>query len=218
MISTWILIGSFSLAAFLLGGVPFAFILVKKIRGIDIRTVGSGNVGASNAKRVLGWPMGILILILDILKGVVAAWALPWIMDTVFQSASASILNRLGGTNGMGLCLGLVAFLGHCYSPFLRFKGGKGVATALGVYLVVAPKAALLTLVVCLAIVLATRMVSLASVTGAVLLPAAILAFGWQREPRPWVVFAITSVLSLIVILRHRSNVRRLLKGTEHKI
>jgi len=119
------------------------------------------------------------------------------------------------GIDGVRLCFGIGAFLGHCYSPFMKFKGGKGVATALGVYLVVAPKATLLTLVVCLPLMKITGIVSIASLTGAVLLPIGILVFYWNEQP--WTRFCVTVLLSSVVIYRHRANIRRLIEGTEGK-
>lgn len=205
--------------AFLIGAIPFAFIVVKKLKGIDVRTVGSGNVGATNAGRVLGKPFFILVLVLDALKGVVAAGALPWLLDFWIAhlpgGASSTRIAEVLGADGLKLCFGIGAFLGHCYSPFLKFKGGKGVATALGVYLVVAPKAILLTLAVCLPIMKLSGIVSIASLTGAVLLPVCILVFYWNEHP--WTRFWVTALLGAVVIYRHRANIRRLIEGTEGK-
>ena len=207
------------LLAFLIGAIPFAFIVVKKLKGIDIRTVGSGNVGATNAGRVLGKPFFAGVLVLDALKGVVAAGALPWALSFwaahLPGGASSARIVEVLGSDGLKLCFGIGAFLGHCYSPFLKFKGGKGVATALGVYLVVAPKATLLTLVVCLPLMKITGIVSIASLTGAVLLPIGILVFYWNEQP--WTRFCVTVLLSSVVIYRHRANIRRLIEGTEGK-
>jgi glycerol-3-phosphate acyltransferase PlsY len=205
--------------AFLIGSVPFAFLFVRRMKGIDIRTQGSGNVGATNAARVLGKPMGIFILLLDVAKGAFAAWVLPfalqfWIEHMPLGLSSSAVLTVLG-LRGTGLCMGIAAFLGHCYSPFLGFRGGKGVATALGVYLVVAPKATLVTLAVCVTIILVTRVVSLASLVGAVLLPILIVVFYWSDGP--WGVVGVTVALSATVVFRHRANIRRLLAGQELK-
>lgn len=217
-----------AVVGFVIGCIPFAYIFVKKMKGIDIRTQGSGNVGATNASRLLGRPMGILILVLDALKGVAAAWVLPhvlrfWADSPKLPLAAAAKVSLQAFHDDpahhvslMALVMGLCAFLGHCLNPFLRFKGGKGVATALGVYLIVAPKAVLLTLVVCVTIIVLTRLVSLASITGAVLLLVAIPVFYWSE--RPWAVWCITLVISLAVILRHRANIRRLLARTENKV
>jgi glycerol-3-phosphate acyltransferase PlsY len=212
----------FLLLAFLTGCVPFAYILVKRLRGMDIRTQGSGNVGATNASRVLGRKWGLVVLALDTLKGVAAAWFLPWVL---FLLPNPSVYERWLGLEGTQLILGMAAFLGHCYNPFLKFKGGKGVATALGVFLIVSWKATVLTAVVCLAIIAATRLVSVASIVAAILLPAAMLTFQliakgseapWYQRVN-WKVLAMTVLISVVVMIRHRANIKRLLAGKEHK-
>ena len=212
--------------SFLLGSIPFAYIFVKRIQGIDIRTQGSGNVGATNAARSLGKPMGVLILVLDVLKGVVTAGAIPWLMGywidhTLPLGGSMQDVFNLLSPKGVALCLGVAAFFGHCYSPFLGFKGGKGVATLLGVYIMVAPMALLMTFLVSGTLIALTRIVSLGSVTGAILLPVAVLFLYWDAYPvgeeynRPWVSFLVTALVGAIVVFRHRSNLQRLRDGTE---
>jgi acyl phosphate:glycerol-3-phosphate acyltransferase len=212
----------FLFLAFLTGCVPFAYIFVKRLRGVDIRQHGSGNVGATNASRLLGRKLGIVVLILDALKGVMAAWLLPLIL-TLFGT-TAYYFQALT-TPGVQLCMGMAAFLGHCYNPFLRFKGGKGVATALGVFMVVSWKATLLTAVVSVTIIAVTRLVSIASIVAAVLLPTAMLTFQiiaktpeevWYRKVN-WQVLGMTVLIAAVVIIRHRANIKRLWEGKEHK-
>lgn len=205
--------------AFLLGSVPFAYLFVKKLKGIDIRTHGSGNVGATNAGRLLGKPMGVLIMLLDVCKGVVSAGAgaallALWVEQWPLGESARGVLEALG-ERGAGLSFGIAAFLGHCYSPFLGFRAGKGVATALGVYVVVAPAAILVTFALCGALILVTRIISLASIAGAVLLPVTILIIYWNDDP--WPLFCVTSVLGAVVVYRHRANIGRLMAGTEGK-
>jgi glycerol-3-phosphate acyltransferase PlsY len=220
-----------AVVGFVIGCVPFAYIFVKKMKGIDIRTQGSGNVGATNASRLLGRPMGILIMLLDALKGAAAAWVLPHLLrlwadsphlplaEAARVSLDAFHDHPSQHVSLLALVMGLCAFLGHCLNPFLRFKGGKGVATALGVYLVVAPKAVLLTLLVCVAIIVVTRLVSLASITGAILLPVLLVVFYWpERHDGLWPVLAVTAVICLAVVVRHRANIKRLLARTEQKV
>ncbi|WP_417999840.1 glycerol-3-phosphate 1-O-acyltransferase PlsY [Heliomicrobium modesticaldum] len=180
--------------SFFLGSIPFAY-LVGRLRGIDIRQHGSGNVGATNAFRVLGAGFGALTLILDAGKGALAAW--------------------LGLANGetMAVIAGLAAILGHTFSPFMRFKGGKGVASAAGVVLLLVPDVTLICLLAFGLAVFLTKYVSVGSLTAAALLP--LLMF-FLDKPLPYQLFAL--VTALFVIYRHNSNIRRLLAGTENPI
>ena len=204
------------IVAFAIGSIPFAYLFVRKLKGVDVRTQGSGNAGATNAARVLGWHWGVLILLLDAAKGAAAAWGCAWAFG-LFGDAATPFVHILTYP-GLQLVMGIAAFLGHCFSPFLKFRGGKGVATGLGVYLVISWQAALLTLVVCVPIILLTRIVSIASITGAILLPVGILAFhDWNGPESPWIVFGVTLFLSSMVVFRHRANIARLLKGKENR-
>lgn len=208
--------------AFLLGAIPFAYIFVKKIKGVDIRKQGSGNVGATNAARALGKPMGILVLLLDIAKGAAAAGLLPLLLGLLAKTSPGAEYESFRdslGIEAVQLLLGIAAFIGHCFSPFLGFKGGKGVATALGVYLVVSWQATLLTAIVCILIIVITRLVSLASLTGAVLLPVSMVVFDLvYRRSLNWSVLAITVFISLVVVFRHRKNISRLMAGKENRV
>jgi glycerol-3-phosphate acyltransferase PlsY len=177
------------IASFCIGAIPFAYIFVKRLKGIDVRTVGSGNVGATNAARALGsrW-WGILILLLDMLKGVIPTLFGSWIVNKMLPWHPLTYDQQ-----GVAIALGIAAFLGHCFNPFLKFKGGKGVATGLRVYLVLAPYAALTTLAVCVLIIVTTRLISLASITGAILLPFFMILYNLlQKRPQPWVIIAVT--------------------------
>ena len=180
---------------FLLGGVPFGLILGMLFRGIDVRTQGSGNIGATNVARVMGWGLGSATLLLDAAKG-----ALPmlWVAHHFEQP-------------WMLPAAGLVAVLGHCYSPWLEFQGGKGVATAAGVMLVVSPKATLLALI-CWGLTYGlTRKSSL----GAFVAIAAIQVGLWIFMPGWWL-FGLA--IAAILLLRHRENLQRLVAGTELKV
>ncbi|MFZ5906323.1 MAG: glycerol-3-phosphate 1-O-acyltransferase PlsY [Nitrospirota bacterium] len=185
------------LAAFLIGSVPFG-IIVAKIRGVDLKKVGSGNIGATNVLRSIGrWP-AVLTLCGDILKGTLAV-ALAQYCDT--------------GSTIEGLT-GIAAILGHNFSVFLGFRGGKGVATSLGVLIIYAPPAALLTLVIWLAAVMLTKYSSLGALISFALLPLNMVLFESGGEGK----LLISLLIAAIIFLRHRENIQRLLKGTERKI
>jgi glycerol-3-phosphate acyltransferase PlsY len=197
------------LAAFMIGSIPTAYVM-GRIKGIDIRLQGSGNVGATNAFRVLGKGWGVACLGFDILKGWLPARAL-------FQ---AEFFAPHWPLDGWQWAVGLAAIAGHMFSPFLKFKGGKGVATSLGVILAIAPLPTLAVFVIGVATVVATGYVSAGSVLGAALLPVLVIALGTTTVPplQAWTSFAITFFLGAAIIYKHRANIRRLRAGTEKKI
>ncbi len=193
--------------AFLLGAIPFSWLLVWWLRGVDLRTVGSGNPGATNAIRIVGAKWGRLAMALDVGKGLVAVWLVP----------------RLAGSATSGwlpaVC-GCMAILGNVFCPFLRFKGGKAVATAGGVFLGLAPYATLLTAVVFFSLLKTTRKTSIASITCAVVLPL-LLTVEWWKEvgdsPSVPVLILVWSA-AVLVLFRHKDNIQRLLRGSETTI
>ncbi len=182
--------------SYLLGSIPTGLILAKIAGAEDPRTRGSGNIGATNVLRTAGKTLGILTLLGDIGKG-----ALP-----------VAVAKAVGG-NGVAMAAGLAAFLGHLFPLYLRFRGGKGVATAIGVYLMLAPLALLIDLAVFFGGVVTTRMVSVGSVMAALLMPLIIPLVGYPTSLL-WVV----TPMSLLIIWRHKGNIQRILRGEEHKI
>jgi glycerol-3-phosphate acyltransferase PlsY len=190
------------LAAYLLGSVPNGYIIARWLRGIDLRTVGSKNIGATNAARNLGFRWGLLVFVLDSAKG-----ALPGFLALNIWSPETErgLVNIILVT--------LAAFFGHLSSPFLRFRGGKGVATAFGISLVLIPKAALGALSIFLIVTLIWRYVSLGSLTAVVSLPAWTAATGYHP-----LYLGLSSIFTLCVLLRHTSNIRALLQGRERKL
>ena len=186
------------LLSYLLGAVPFG-LLAGKARGIDIRMVGSGNIGATNVFREVGKGPGITVLLLDALKGFVPAFFFPvW----------------FGIEPEWGLGFGIAAILGHNFPVYLKFKGGKGVATSAGVILGAAPLAAVIGLGVWAAVFLASGYVSVGSMCAAVAVPAA----GWWIYRGGGAVLPIAlTVLGLLVIWRHRTNIQRIRSGHEHQ-
>lgn len=194
--------------AFLSGSLPTALIM-GKMKGIDLRTVGSGNIGATNAFRVLGKSWGIACLIIDAFKG----WApAVWCSRGAFAVDAATL-----APSTWMLIVGLAAVAGHTLSPWLKFKGGKGVATSLGIFLAVAPLPVTICLGLGIALIAVTGYVSLASITGSTLLPILIFALS-PADARPWPVIILSLVLGVFVIYKHRENIKRLMNGTENKI
>jgi len=184
--------------AFLLGSVPFGLILSRAFAGVDVRRVGSGNIGATNVSRAAGKKVGILTLVLDAAKG-----ALPVL-----------VAQLLGLAPAWGAAAGIAAFLGHLFPPWLGFKGGKGVATALGVSAAFAPLAALVALVTFSATLAATRFVSVGSLLGTAACAAGIFAVRGADSPASWA----GAAMAVAIFLRHIPNVRRLLRGEENRI
>lgn len=212
--------------AYLVGAIPFGFIVVKSLKGVDIRSVGSGNIGATNVARLAGMKVGMLVLLLDIIKGFLPVTVVPFAAIAVARGSTQAdgtidLLRRIiaePGLSDLRILCGLAAIAGHVWTVFLRFKGGKGVATALGVLLGLAPWATLSALFLWAVVVRTTGYVSVGSMTAAVALPVVFLALYYERLGDQWRLFALTIVVSLIVIVRHRGNIKRLISGHEERI
>lgn len=196
-----------SALAFLLGGIPFSWLLVWWLRGVDLRTVGSGNPGATNAIRVVGAKWGALAMALDVGKGLAAVWLIPKLAG---DAPSAWL---------PAVC-GCAAILGNVFCPFLRFKGGKAVATAGGVFLGLAPLSTLLIAVVFFALLKTTQKTSIASLTCAAMLPLMITMQWWKGigDDPSTPVLLLAWGAALLVLIRHRENIQRLLRGSETAI
>jgi glycerol-3-phosphate acyltransferase PlsY len=198
----WFSIILFVLAAYLLGSLPSGYLIGRWVAHVDVRTVGSQNIGATNVARSLGFKWGLLVLSMDMAKG-----ALPVAVALILWSGEA-------GRGPLIVALvALAAFFGHLASLFLRFRGGKGVATAFGIALVLMPKAALAALVIFLVVTLLWRYVSLGSLTALLTLPVWAAGTGY-----PSLYVGLSSVFALCVVIRHRSNIRNLLQGKERKV
>ena len=198
------------ISAYLLGSIPVGYILVRALRGMDIRRYGSGNFGATNVFRVVSPQAGLLVLALDILKG-----AIPVTLLADFVLGPEVGLDPLL----VRLSLGLAVISGHNWTIFLQFKGGKGVATTAGALIGLSFKVSVLgpiaglCLGVWLLVVVITGFVSLASIIASVMLPILIVLFN-----QPFKLLAFSVALCLFVVYRHKSNIRRLLRGEEKKI
>jgi glycerol-3-phosphate acyltransferase PlsY len=181
--------------AYLLGSIPFAFLLVKAAGRGDVRRVGSGNVGATNALRAAGWKVAVPIALLDIGKGV----------------AAVVLMRQVTANPAWVAAAGLAAVVGHCFPVWLAFKGGKGVATAAGVFFTLAWPSMLVVAAVWIVMLVLFRFVSLASVTAAAIFP---VAFFWLTRP-PVLVELCAVMVALVIIFRHRRNLARLARGEE---
>lgn len=185
-----------------MGSIPNGVIIGKTFKGIDIREHGSKNTGATNAFRVLGKNLGITVFFLDMFKG----------MIPLFIASAAGVKGNIL------VFIGAIAIVGHMFSPFLKFKGGKGIATGFGVFLYLAPIEALLAITVFIIIVAFTKYISAGSIAAAVVLPVFIVFLPVNPVIENKILVIISSVLiSAYVIYKHRSNINRLLKGEENK-
>ncbi len=194
-----------ALAAYLVGSIPTGF-LVAKAKGIDIRTVGSGNKGATNVFRTLGKVPGIFVLLVDALKG--------WFAVEVISKLAPQILSISAPDDCLRITAGVGAILGHNYTCWLKFKGGKGIATSAGVIAVLVPWTLLIVLGLWIIMLVATRYASVASIVAAFALPFAT----WFTTDHNVRLTVITGVLGALAIYKHRTNLQRLLNGTENRI
>ena len=192
--------------AYLIGSIPTAVWISKSFFGIDIRDYGSGNAGATNTFRVLGSKWGSLVMLVDVTKGLIAT--------SLYIFIPYYLTNELARTNFM-IALGMMAILGHIFPIFANFRGGKGVATLLGMALAIQPMVALICCGVFLITLLSTRFVSLSSMLAGVAFMVLILFIFNERET-VYRLFAI--IVALMVVITHQKNISRLLKGTENKL
>lgn len=191
--SSWLLLA----AAYLLGAFPSSYVVGKLARGIDLREHGSGNLGATNTFRVLGWKAATPVFLIDIFKG--------WLPTFYFARWDHSADWR------WMLAYGAAAIIGHVFSIYVRFKGGKGVATGAGVFLALAPLAVLVGLIIWVVLLFITGTVSIASIAAALSLPIAVALLYDET-----LILVLAIALSAFVIYAHRANIRRLLRGEEH--
>ena len=204
--AAYIIVG---IVAYLIGSISFSVIISKKMAGFDVREKGSGNAGATNMLRSVGKKAAILTLLGDALKGVVAI-LFAIIVGAIAKSADKSLLVQIAGT---------LVVVGHTFPIFFGFKGGKGVATSLGVLLMTNWKIGLICLVFALVLMAVTRMVSLGSIGAAVLFPVLVLFIHTNftiSEGSSYFVYSV--ILAAIVIFNHRANIQRILNGTENKL
>jgi glycerol-3-phosphate acyltransferase PlsY len=188
------------LVGYLLGSIPFGYLLVRASGGGDIRFRGSGNIGATNVARASGWAVGVVTLLLDAAKGFLAVWLAE-------HFSSGNVRNAVYA--------GLAAILGHIFPIWLKFSGGKGVATALGVFLAICWQAIVAAVLLFLLVAFFWRYISLASISAAAALPLLVYLLYAPRHAPPTSVSLSTLVAAVLVILKHRDNIERLIRGTE---
>ncbi len=211
MIQTYIVV---AIIAYLLGSIPFGLILTRVFLGTDVRKIGSGNIGATNVMRTGSKKLGIATLILDAAKG----YAAVFIAMRIASSAHSKMPGIASDPTPFYVSVGLAAvcaMLGHIFPVWLKFRGGKGVATGVGVFLALAPKAVLIALGVFAIIFALWRYVSLASIVATAAFPAVAYAFmaGADKKLMPFIIAA-----ALLIIAKHHQNIRRLLSGTENRL
>ena len=187
----------FTIAAYLVGSIPTSIVLAKLLSREDIRKSGSGNIGATNAARILGKKFGALTFLGDMLKGFLPVWAGTLFFDSPLLIAA----------------IGMAAFLGHLFPVYLKFKGGKGVATAFGIFLCLAPAVILIELLIFVLIAFLWRYISLASLTASATIPLLMLAFSC---PPPVILLGV--VMAILIFIKHIDNIKRLISGTENRI
>ena len=182
--------------AYLIGGIPFGYLFVRATTGRDVRVLGSGNIGATNVLRTTGRGVAVGVLLLDIAKGFAAVW----------------LASRLTGGSIVWICAaGAAVMLGHCYPVFLKFKGGKAVATFIGAFLFLAPWPLLAVLLLFVIVVAQTRHISLGSIVAAGLFPLAV----WLIEHPPAPVLLVSVFAAILIVIRHRANLQRIRAGNE---
>ena len=195
-----------ALLSYLLGSIPAGF-LVARAKGVDIRTVGSGNIGATNVFRSIGKLPGSIVFIVDAVKGYLACEIVGSLGARWFAVSSSDAVQEF-----FLVLAGFVAVLGHNYTCWLGFKGGKGIATSAGVLLALFPKALLVVLGIWILVFAVSRYVSLASIIGAFWLPVFVGLFSYSRQ-----CVIVAAILTVLAIYKHKSNIQRLIAGTEHR-
>ena len=196
-----------AIIAYLIGSINFSVILSKKMAGFDVREKGSGNAGTTNMLRSVGKKAAAITLVCDILKGVVSI-LIAILMDKIFSNSNGALLVQIAG---------VAVILGHTFPIFFKFKGGKGVATSLGVLIMSNWQIGLICLVFALILIILTQMVSVGSIAAAILYPV-LTIFIPQNYILPGNYIIYSVVLAVIIVFNHRENVKRLLSGTENRI
>lgn len=199
-----------AVGSFLLGGIPFGYIITRLYGGGDIRAHGSGNIGATNVWRVMGAVPGVITLALDFGKGLFAVLYVSEAFEALYLPTDHQVW--------LPLCAGVSAILGHVYTPYLNFRGGKGVVTAFGVLIALMPEASLIGLIVFALVVSVSRYISLGSILGALALAGSIWYQYFSGDSPPHQVYLyFSTAIAVLIVFTHRQNIRRLLNGEENR-
>ena len=210
------------LAFYLVGSIPTGY-LFGRAKGLDIRQHGSGNIGATNVWRVMGWKWGLPAFLADVLKGFLPLFLFSKLVISqnnvtqIFSTSSTSVFTPIGPPWTVDLLLvicGLAAIIGHNYTPWLGFKGGKGIATSAGVLAALMPLVLAVAFTLWAVLTLTTRYVSVGSIAAAL----SLAPLAWFFYPGQWILFGLACLAGVLAIYRHKSNIQRLLAGTESKI
>ena len=200
-----------AIIAYLLGSISFSVIISKKMAGFDVREKGSGNAGSTNVLRTVGKKAALITLVCDILKGVVAI-LIAILAGKIIKGLDNALLVQLAG---------VFVVIGHTFPVFFKFKGGKGIATSLGVLLTINWQIGLICLVFALVLIILTKMVSVGSIVAAILFPVLVIFINQNYivpESSNWSYLIFSIIIAILVIFNHRANVKRILNGTENKI
>ena len=200
-----------AIIAYLIGSISFSVIISKKMAGFDVREKGSGNAGTTNVLRSVGKKAAVITLVCDVLKGVVAV-LIALLAGVIIKDLDKALLVQLAG---------VFVIIGHTFPVFFKFKGGKGIATSLGVLLIINWQIGLICLVFALLLMALTRMVSVGSIAAAVLFPVLVLFINQNyivAESSNWSYLIFSVVIALLVIFNHRTNLKRIFTGTENKL
>ncbi len=200
-----------AIGAYLLGSIPTGY-LVARAKGVDIRSVGSGNIGATNVFRILGKKAGIFVLTSDALKGFLAVWLVPMVVLKLLSAISGRAVGTTEHLEWLTIIGGICAVLGHNYTCWLNFKGGKGIATSAGVMIALFPMSFLICLGIWIIVFIASKYVSLASIIAAAWLPITAIFFSPSRK-----MIVVAFLMGALAIYKHRANIARLMDGTENR-
>lgn len=201
--------------AYLVGSIPFGYIIVRVAKGLDIREHGSKNVGATNVWRVAGRPFGIAAFILDMLKGLLPVAIVCNMTGGIFQGSESGLLIS---KSSLAMICGIAAILGHIFPIYLRFKGGKAAATGCGVFLVLAPKALIIAVIVWVLTIFISKFVSMGTILASIALAVAVIIISADPFGNEICLSIFSVIMSVTIIILHRSNIGRIINGTENKI